>query len=217
MKHIKVFENFVTPVNEFDSKDSQRINDIVTKSNKDEVKMLKLATQMANIITDKNKAFNRGAAAESILGKDHPVTLVFFDRAKALGVDVAGIKSKPVVLPGSQRPESKKQKPGQPGYRGISILPCGSLNLKTGENKYFNVRENGESVIEVWKLRDGAIRLVITSGTSPIYAIGQHERFIHDQSHRDLFNGEMIDYIESEHMEVLIPLYGKSANCYVYK
>jgi hypothetical protein len=230
---------------EYAAKDEMRIRDIIKKSGGDDYKASRLAQNMAKSITDMYKAFDRGSAASDILGKDHEVTKIFMIRAKELGYPVAAELAKtattPKAVPGSKLPKEqqyknprKDQRVGSRRFMGNPILPCGSLNLRTGDNKYFNVKTNGEGTIEVWKtsggsdkawtvgangqLNDGAIyKAVITSGTKPLHEIGEHASFIHDQNHRDLFSGEMVDYISTQSCEELINLYGKSMSCYVYK
>lgn len=225
---------YTTMLLEFVEKDAMRIRDIVTKSNtvtangvtSNQAKQIQLASNMAKSITDKNKAFDRGQAAVSILGADSEIAQIFFNRAKELGYPVDSELSKPAktkVLPGSKLPPDqqyknkyKEQSLGR--RRGISILPCGSLNLISGENKYFNVRNDGDSTIEVWNSGGGKYKAVITAGTRPIHEIGESAQFVHDQSpSRELFYGKMVDYIIASSMEELIPLYGKSMMCYVYK
>jgi len=228
MNNLQSYEDFILEslILEASQKDITRINDIVSKSNGDKSKMVTLANTMAKLITDKNKAYDRGVAAEQILGDDHEVTRIFMDRAAALGVDVASKSSVIQALPGSKRPAAEQHKSAHKfntGYRGrgAAILPCGPLNLTTGKNKYFNVKENGVSTIEIWKVEsygsEDKYKAVITSGSTPIYQIGTKGNFAHDQSGRDLFYGTMVDYIESAHMDALIPLYGKSISCFVYK
>lgn len=224
MKNLQTYEDFILEslVLEATQKDVQRIDDIVKKSNGDESKMLLLANTMCKLITDKNKAFDRGVAADQILGSDHPVTKAFFDRAAGLGMDIDKSMNSVQVLPGSKRPSSEQFKTTRQftgGFRGggCAILPCGSLNLTSGKNQYFNVRTNGSMTIEVWKTSDDKFRAVITSGSTPLWQIGTQGHFSHDQTGRPLFSGIMVDYIESAHMEQLIPLYGKSITCAVYK
>jgi hypothetical protein len=231
MKNLLTFEDFVLEnlvLEAASSKDIQRIQDIVTKSNGDSNKMLTLANTMCKLITDKNKAYDRGLASDQILGSDHPVTKAFMDRAQALGLDVASKSAQVKVLPGSKRPSSEQFKTTRQfssGYKGsgAAILPCGVLNLKTGQNKYFSLRDSYQvnSTVEIWEADDiyGKIsyRAIITSGSNPIYQIGTKGYFAHDQTGRPLFQGIMVDYIEAPHTEELIPLYGKSITCYVYK
>lgn len=210
---------------EFAQKDLTRIQDIVKKANGDQNKMISLASTMAKSITDKVKAADRGHAAEEVLGKDNPLSKIFYDRATELGADVKSEKEKASGIPGSKRPDAKRASGSGPGWsRPSPILPCGSLNLQTGENKYFNINDKYQinSTLEVWKdLGHGGskekYRIVITSGSSPIEGIGSKRAFVHDQSGRDIFGGVMVDYIEAAHAKSLIPLYGKSLLCYVYK
>ena len=224
--HIPSFDDFILEslVLEASQKDVQRIQDIVTKSTGDKNKMITLANTMAKLITDKNKAFDRGVAADQILGADHEVTKIFFDRAEALGMDVAKSAASVKVLPGSQRPAGEQFKTNRQfsgGYkgRGCPILPCGSLNLTTGQNKYFNIHDpfQANSTLEVWEVGYKVWKIVMTSGSNPIWQIGTKGFFSHDQTGRPIFDGTMVDYIEAPHSAQLIPLYGKSLSMYVYK
>lgn len=210
---------------EFLDKDEMRIRDIVRKSNGDEAKQIQLASNMAKAITDKHKAFNRGTAAVHVLGKNSEIAKIFFRRAGELGYPVEAELAKPKTakkLPGSKLPFDKQYKKKHSGTQFSSrhhanpILPCGSLNFISGENKYFNMRENG-GTIEVWKSDSGTFKAVVTSGNNPLHEIGERAYFDHDQTQRPLFNGIMVDYINVTSMEELIPLYGKSMMCYVYK
>ena len=101
------------------------------------------------------------------------------------------------------------------------ILPIGNVNLKTGKSKYFNIFENGDSTLEIWQAPVGRYyRCVITSGNSPLEEIGKHKTFIHDQTRRHLFNGELIAFARTsnkEEIEVLIKTVGSVLTSYVYK
>lgn len=226
MNNLQDYEDFILEslVLEASQKDVQRVQDIITKSAGNDAKMLTLTNTMCKLITDKNKAFDRAMAADQILGTEHPVTVAFLDRASALGMDVAKSITSSKVLPGSKRTgddQFKSTRTFSGGYkgRGCAILPCGSINLQTGKNKYFSIRDQYQtnSTLEVWQDMSGTCRIVITSGSTPIYPIGTKGYFAHDQTGRDLFSGTLVDYIEAPHSEVLIPLYGKSLSCYVYK
>lgn len=231
MKNLQDYEDFILEslVLEASQKDVQRVQDIITKSAGNDAKMLTLTNTMCKLITDKNKAFDRAMAADQILGTEHPVTVAFLDRASALGMDIAKSITTSKVLPGSKRTgddQFKSTRTFSGGYkgRGAAILPCGSINLQTGKNKYFSIRDQYQtnSTLEVWKTdpwveREAGYKIVITSGSTPIYPIGTKGYFAHDQTGRDLFSGTLVDYIEAPHSEVLIPLYGKSLSCYVYK
>lgn len=67
----------------FDSKDEMRIADIVTKSKGSAFKAEQLAHNMADKITDCDKALRRGLAAEMI--GELKIARVFFARYGALG------------------------------------------------------------------------------------------------------------------------------------
>ena len=62
-------------------KDIKRIEDMASKS-KDDEHMISLAKTMAGRITNYDKAYNRGLAAED--QNYHDVAKVFFDRAEEL-------------------------------------------------------------------------------------------------------------------------------------
>jgi hypothetical protein len=224
MHNIPSFDDFVLEglvLEAASSKDIQRIQDIITKSNGDEGKMLNLTNTMCKLITDKNKAFDRALAADQILGADHPVTKAFSERAAALGMDVTKSFASSKVLPGSQRPSSEQFKSTRQPSRTSPILPCGKVNLQTGKNQYFSYKEDWHvnSTLEVWEIGYKKWIIVSTSGSTPIYQIGTGCAFTHDQTGRAMFGGPaiMVDYIEAAHCEALIPLYGKSLSCYVYK
>lgn len=67
-------------------KDNDRIDDLVKKGGGDanSEKSLALAKQMANAITDGEKAYRRGAAAKEM--KYSKIATIFFNKAKELGV-----------------------------------------------------------------------------------------------------------------------------------
>lgn len=109
-----------------------------------------------------------------------------------------------------------------------TILPCGRISLVTGVHDYFNVIENGQSVVEVWEVKsfkdscDGnntkiSYKFVVTSGKSPTYEIGSEVYFTHDQNFKKLFFGTLVNYVDTKAMDKLIPLYGKSGYSYCYK
>lgn len=226
MNNIPSYDDFILEslVLEATQKDVQRVQDIVSKSSGDANKMLTLTNTMCKLITDKNKAYDRGVAADQILGPDSEVTKAFFARAEALGMDTASKATSTKVLPGSKRSSGEQFKSSRTfsgGYqgRGAAILPCGKLNLQTGKNQYFNIKDTYQinSTLEVWETGHKVYRIVITSGSTPIYQIGTRGYFCNDQTGRPMFDGTLVDYIEAAHAEELIPLYGKSISCYVYK
>lgn len=233
-----VYESYIVDfVNEMASpKDLQRINDIITKANGNEAKEVALATQMVNSITDKQKALQRYEAALEILGKDHPVTVVFADKAISLGHKIdkdAEPKKKDTY--GKLGSEDSKLKAMGREYtdsmrhlEGAPILPIGSVNLATGSSKYFNIYETWgtgrNTTIEVYKVFKGPgietneYKFVITSGSGPIYKIGTKVPFAHDQTRRHIFYGECIDWANIGDADLIMKKYNiKSASGYVYK
>jgi len=77
-------------IEKFDSKDEQRIRDIMDKANGNVEKAKQLAQAMANKIEDPIKAHSRGEAAEN--DNYHDIAKIFFDRAEALGNPEPGIR-----------------------------------------------------------------------------------------------------------------------------
>jgi hypothetical protein len=201
----------------YTQKDLNRIETLAVKVN-----AIQLAHRMADSIKNGEKAWQRAAAALS-LGY-HRIAGVFIDKAKVLGIDVSARLEIPIRLLGSELSVDNQHKSNARTNRGGDpILPCGKLNLETGNNKYFNVKTNGVSTIEVWKTEvyhrgdyKNVYKFVITSGSKPIYQIGSHSTFIHDQNRRYMFDGEMVDYINADNMIRLKDKYG-SCHCYVYK
>lgn len=122
-------------------------------------------------------------------------------------------------VPGSKRPDAKKISSPIWAEDG-SVLPCGSLNLQTGENKQFNINGRLDLTLEVWKDvgygSKGKYIIVIARGSSPTEGIGTKKAFEDENSGKVIFRGEMVDYIEAAHAKSLIPLYGKSLPCYAY-
>lgn len=112
-------------------------------------------------------------------------------------------------------------------YREHAILPLGSINLAKGTSKYFNVYETwGENITyELYKnsylssFKDGnKLRVIATSGTTPIQKIGTTQAFAHDQTGRHIFDGEMIDFAVGSELKKFAEKYGvKSILGYTYK
>jgi len=108
---------------------------------------------------------------------------------------------------------------------GSPILPLGKINLKTGTSKYFNVYSTwGEdTTYEVWETtsnldpRKIIHKIVATSGTVPLYKIGDHQSFQHDQTMRYMFQAKMIDFAVGSKLKELSAKYGNSVSGYTYK
>lgn len=216
-------------------KDIARINDIIKKANGNEAKETALAQQMANSITDKQKSLQRFEAALEILGKDHAVTIIFADRAKALGnrvdLDATPVKEKTHGKLGSEdttlKAMGRERTSRSLGWRGAPILPIGSVNLASGNCKYFDIYDTwgkgNDMTIEVWNVgmlggeENAKYRFIFTSGDGPIYKIGTKQGFVHDQTGRDMFGGELVDWANIGDASLIMKKYGKSAPGYVYK
>lgn len=118
----------------------------------------------------------------------------------------------------------KKRKSGsapQKGdrYNASAILSIGSISLKTGKSKYFNVYEEWleDSVYEIWELSPGKYRITVTSGTKPIFDIGDEAYFKGDQSGRDLGKGKMVDWALGTDLKNAAKTYGGTIAAFVYK
>lgn len=107
------------------------------------------------------------------------------------------------------------------GYRdGSAILPCGRVNVKTGKFQYgeFYGFWGDDTCYEVYRTDEGKIRVVATAGTTPIVKVGQRSSFIHDQTHRYLFSGEVIDAVVGDAgFKTLGEKYGNSLSVSTYK
>lgn len=192
------------------------------KSKGDDAKLLRLARNMANSIDDVEKAQARADAANQVLGTQggNPIADIFLDRVKELG----GSVSQKYKLPASQLPNPKMSDGNN--YKGKNydspILPIGSVDLETGECKYFNIYDTWDGTVEVWQVKrwggtDNKTKLVFTAGDEPIEGIGQVRDFVHDQTGARMGTWQMIDYTRVKDMRGLIPLYGRKIFGYTYK
>lgn len=110
-------------------------------------------------------------------------------------------------------------------YRDTAILPFGSVNLVTGDNKtlgnVFDVWGDGSPMIcEFWQPTDPSsakTRLVIGSGDQPNNRVGESKSFSHDQTGRYLFTGKLVDYCLLTDLPSKVSKFGRSLNGYVYK
>ncbi len=93
----------------YDAKDMKRIDDMAAKAGGDKWKMKDLARQMANSITDADKAFRRGRAAEE--ENYHDIADIFFargrqlDKGKKASMSRTGDPVKTMTQPLSLRPD----------------------------------------------------------------------------------------------------------------
>jgi len=105
------------------------------------------------------------------------------------------------------------------------ILPLGTINLKTGESKYFNIYDTwGEdSTYEIWEVygernpEKKLTKIIATAGIKPLYNIGDSNSFIHDQNRRYLFQGKLIDFAVGSDLKNLASKYGNRIKGYTYK
>jgi hypothetical protein len=104
-------------------------------------------------------------------------------------------------------------------YNPASILPIGSLDIGSGESRYFNVYETWpDSTAEVWETPEGRYRLIFTAG-SPGLKIGQRRDFRHDQTWKRIGEGwKFIDYLPVKDLPELARVYGRNSYpAYTYK
>jgi len=106
-------------------------------------------------------------------------------------------------------------------YRPAAIAAIGSVDIGSGESKYFNVYEQWpDSTAEVWKKDNGRYVLVFTSGDKPLGKIGMRSAFMNDQTWNEMTrNGlwKMVDYVPVKDLQELLRVYGKSMLGYTYK
>lgn len=117
----------------------------------------------------------------------------------------------------SKAPETSNEMRPRPA----SIASIGSVDIGSGESKYFNVYDTWpDSTAEVWKKPNGRYVLVFTSGSEPIGKIGMQSEFRNDQSWQELTRDgywKMVDYVPIKNLDELIRVYGKSLLGYTYK
>jgi hypothetical protein len=108
-----------------EQKDLDRINGLIKRQVNGHVGMVRLAQDMAQAITDVQKAGRRYSAAKQILGVDNPATKVFEDRAMVL----AGLKDNPVFKP-EEEPTEQPTAPQEKGgfVRDFKIASTRGVN-----------------------------------------------------------------------------------------
>jgi hypothetical protein len=147
----------------YEPKDLKRVKDFAKKSGGDFEKEVALARQMANTLTNMNKAVGRAEAAAEVYGGWNDIVQVFYDKAKELGYNgpVPGKRLEAGIVLGSKLPKEQQYKSrrddySRGGYRrgGSPILPLGKVDLRTGKCEYFNVYEtwgDHPTTVEVWR------------------------------------------------------------------
>lgn len=151
----------------YEPKDLKRVKDFAKKSGGDFKKEVALARQMANTLTNVNKAIGRAEAAAEVYGGWNDIVQIFYDKAKELGYNgpppaerLGVLKDHPILgskLPKEQQYKSTSNRNPYIGrgrsWQGNAILPLGKVNLRTGESPIFNVYDtwrNRRIIVEVW-------------------------------------------------------------------
>lgn len=156
---MKLFEKFLMSINEaFDAKDEMRIRDIVSKSGGDESKQVSLATSMAKLITDPDKALRRADAADDA-GLDD-LAKIFKARAKQLGADVedSDTKAEDKEEKAERRAVATKEIKKKPGKYEVGdyvrvtakMILASEIELSDGKSwRYINPSSQGNRQVEV--------------------------------------------------------------------
>ena len=207
-----------------------RMESIRDKSYGDYMTQLTYAYNMATAIIEPGKAMARGYAAQEIFGEHTAVAQIFFER----GYDLGGKDVKPapsvnpfedidaeyVNIPMEERPASKQPNPRILDDKVINrktassnLLSLGKINTINGSGPQFNLYDNPNGTIEVWKTDTGTFRLIYTSNYESVYYIDEERKF---KTEDKTYNWVMVDYIEAKFIANLAPLYGKSISIYCY-
>lgn len=218
---------------DYGSKDIMRMESIRDKAPKDFMTQMMYAYNMSQAITEPGKALARGYAAREVFGEYSPISAIFFERAYKLGgervVPVAsenqwdtseeGIKELYEEIPENEQPATRRSHSlvleGEVNRRTTwsNLIYLGKLNLIKGSGPKFNLRDYPSGTIEVWETEDEKYRIIYTGNLDPNYLIGEERTFKYDGKEAIW---RMIDYIESEYVSNLAPLYGKSIAVYNY-
>lgn len=217
--------SFEQYLNEVAQKDWDRMQTLINKNSD--------GASVAKSIKDKGKAIDRYVAGlkltETALTKPpfKGAFEAFGNKAIELGATYEEIKK--VYDEAKAEDNGKKVEAWVPKKRAsgkserrdrpAAILSIGTLSLKTGKSKYFNVYEEwGEkSTFELWHLDGDKYRIVITSGTSPTMDIGDTSMFKGDQSGRDLGGAVLVDYAVGSDAKRMATHYKSSIPAFVYK
>lgn len=217
----------------YGSKDIMRMESIKEKAGNDYMSQILYAYNMACAITLDGKAMARGYAAQEVFGKHSAIAAIFFERAYDLGGDnvipvasmnpweetVEGIEAEYENIPINEQPasrrENKKILTGEVKRNTpwSVIIPLGKINTIKGDGPLFKMYKQPKGTVEVWQTDEGKYRLIYTINYESLYYIGEERKF---KLENNIVNWKMVDYIESENLANLAPLYGKSISIYVY-
>lgn len=217
----------------FGTKDVMRMESVRDKAPNDFMTQMMYAYNMACAITEPGKALARGYAAREVFGEYSPMSAVFFERAYNLGGDrvvpvasenqwdtsAEGIEELYLEIPEDEQPASRR--PGAKMLTGeiirksswSQLVALGKLNLIKGSGPKFDLHESPVGTIEVWETEDEKYRIIYTGNWEPNYLIGEKRTFRFDDKE---VKWKMVDYIDTEFIANLAPLYGKSLVVYNY-
>ena len=207
-----------------------RMESLRDKSYGDKLKKLQYALTMAEEIELPGKALSRAYAAQEVFGELSPVAYVFFERAFELGGEDVKPEASVIISDDDEasieEAYSNIDKDKLPASRRSSIntiqkikrnrvsnlYPLGRINVIKGSGPNYSIYSFPGGITEVWAT-EGNPRLIITANNEPNFNIGDSHNFCYNDK---TYTWEMIDYIESEYMGNLAPLYGKSLTSYNY-
>jgi hypothetical protein len=213
----------------YGSKDVMRMESIREKSSGDYMSQLNYAFNMATAITEPGKAMARGFAAREIFGGMSAVAAVFFERAHNLGGEnvkptasvnaFEDVDAEYAAIPLEERPGSLRNNPKIIGNKIIkrktaysNLVSLGKLSTIKGTGPKFNLYDYPPGTIEVWE-ENGKFRLIYTSHYESLYFINEERSFKYDSK---MVEWTLVDYIESDYVANLAPLYGKSIMIFSY-
>lgn len=217
----------------YGSKDLMRMESIRDKAPNDFMTQMMYAYNMSCAITEPGKALARGYAAQEVFGEYSPICAVFFERAYNLGGSSVvpsasenpwddseeGIEQLYLEIPENEQPATRRPNPmvlsGEISRRTSwsALAYLGKLNLIKGSGPNFDLRKYPLGTIEVWETEDEKYRIIYTGNVEPNYLIGEERTFKYEGKE---VIWKMVDYIESEFVANLAPLYGKSLPIYNY-
>ena len=194
---------------------------------------LNFAFNMSSAITEPGKAMARGYAAQEIFGEHAAIAQVFFERAFNLG----GKDVKPEAsvntfedadsefenIPINEQPASRRKDAkvlnGNVSRRTpwANLVSLGKLNIIKGTGPQFKLYDYPSGTVEVWEdislTIKGRYRLIYTSHYESVYFIDELRKFKYADK---LVEWKLVDYIESEFVANLAPVYGKSIMIFNY-
>ena len=217
----------------YGSKDIMRMESIEEKAHGDFLERMMYAYNMACAITDPGKAMARGYAAQEVFGEHSPVAATFFERAHQLGgtnvrpmASVSwtnseeGIETELSDIPEEEQPASRRTEKKILDSDDLiirkntwsEIMALGRMNLIKGSGPEFNLYNYPAGTIEVWEEND-KYKMIYTSNREPNFYINETRSFKYEGNNK---KWKLIDYIESEFVSNLAPLYGKNLPIFMY-